>query len=112
MNCACRPKDALLCRSCLEHIQRKFGNSISFSGTPEIQRKAIELEAENATLVEALEKIEWKELGTLEDETPYIICPDCENEKAQGHKKDCGLEQALALVEGPGLFRPGTGDKE
>ena len=60
MNCACRPKDALLCRSCLEHIQRKFGNSISFSGTPEIQRKAIELEQQNAALVGALKDLDTR----------------------------------------------------
>ena len=47
-----------------------------------------------------LKKIEWKYMGTLEDDTDYIICPDCENERAEGHKSGCGLEQALALVEG------------
>ena len=68
-------------------------------------RGVFDVEA-NARLIAAapemyaeLKKIEWKYMGTLEDDTDYIICPDCENERAEGHKKDCGLEQAIARAE-------------
>ena len=58
------------------------------------------LEEVNAQLLEACEAIEWVEMGTLEDETPYIICPSCENEKITGHTSNCRLDAAIAAAKG------------
>ena len=46
-----------------------------------------------AELEEVCKVIEWVEMGTIEDGTPYIVCPYCQYENE--HKDNCRLKAAL-----------------
>ena len=44
-------------------------------------------------LLEVIKVIEWLEMGTHADGTPYIVCPYCQYENY--HKDNCRLKLAL-----------------
>ena len=48
-------------------------------------------------MLKELEAIEWVEMGTTEDEKPYIICPSCQHENV--HNVDCRLKAAIAAAK-------------